>query len=68
MVKLNRFMALAFVITSILFCGCNSKDDKSSSELTSLHGTWVGKELGRDGEVKVTGKVPKAEEIKEMLA
>jgi len=53
MKKMYRSMAVALVITTVLVCGCNSTEDTSISDLEKLQGTWVGKELGQDGEAKL---------------
>ncbi len=53
MKKVYRFMPVALVITAVLMCGCNSTDDTPISDLEKLQGTWVGKELGQDGEAKI---------------
>ena len=53
MKKVYRFMPIALVITTVFMCGCNSTDDTPTSDLEKIQGTWVGKELGRDGEAKV---------------
>jgi len=53
MKKVYRFMPVALVITTVLMCGCNSPDDTSVTDLNKLQGTWVGKELGRDGEARI---------------
>ncbi|MBW2174600.1 MAG: hypothetical protein JRF64_08175, partial [Deltaproteobacteria bacterium] len=53
MKKMHRSMAVALVITTVLMCGCNSTEDTPTSDLEKLQGTWVGKELGQDGEAKL---------------
>ena len=51
MKKTSRFAAVALVVTTILMCGCGSKEEKLLSDLDKLQGTWVGVEVGREGEV-----------------
>jgi len=46
-------MMVALVITTVLLSGCNSSKDATVSDREKLQGTWVGKELGQEGEVKV---------------
>ena len=46
-------MMVALVITTVLMSGCNPSDDAPVSDLQRLQGTWVGKEVGKEGEVKV---------------
>jgi uncharacterized protein (TIGR03067 family) len=53
MKKMDCFMAVALVVTTVLMCGCNSTDETPISDMEKLQGTWVGKELGQDGEAKV---------------
>ena len=44
---------VALVITTVLMSGCSSSDDAPVSDREKLQGTWVGKELGREGEVRI---------------
>ena len=53
MKKLSDLVAVALVITTVLMSGCNSTDDTPVSDVEKLQGTWVGKELGQEGEVKL---------------
>jgi uncharacterized protein (TIGR03067 family) len=53
MKKLSGPMAIALVITTVLISGCNSTDDTPISDMEKLQGTWVGKELGQEGEAKM---------------
>ena len=46
-------MMVALVITTVLMSGCISSDDAPVSDREKLQGTWVGKELGQEGEVRV---------------
>lgn len=51
----NHFspMAVALVSITLFVSGCDSTEDTSISDLEKLQGTWVGKELGQEGEVKI---------------
>jgi len=53
MARIKRFMAFALVVTHVLMCGCNSTEDTSVTDLNKIQGTWVGKELGRDGGARI---------------
>jgi uncharacterized protein (TIGR03067 family) len=41
-------------MTFVLVAGCDSADDKAIPDIQKLQGTWVGTELGREGEVTLT--------------
>ncbi len=43
--------AIALVMTFVLMAGCSSMGDKAVPDIQKLQGTWVGTELGREGEV-----------------
>jgi uncharacterized protein (TIGR03067 family) len=53
MKKMDCFTAVALVVTTVLMCGCNSTDDTPISDMEKLQGTWVGNELGLDGEARI---------------
>ena len=51
----NHFspMAVALVSIALFVSGCNPTEDTSIPDLDKLQGTWVGKELSQEGEVKI---------------
>ncbi len=51
--KMYRLVAVALVVTTVLLCGCNSSDNTPVSDMEKLQGTWIGRELGREGEAKI---------------
>lgn len=51
--KLRGPMATALLFTAVSLSGCGSAQEAPVSDLDRLQGTWVGTELGREGEVKV---------------
>jgi len=53
MKTLSGPMAVAMAITTALMGGCSSTDDTPMSDLEKLQGTWVGEELGRQGEARL---------------
>lgn len=46
-------LAITFAITAALVGGCGSQEEATQSDIEKLQGTWVGQELGRDGQVTI---------------
>jgi len=48
-------MVVVLVVTAVLMSGCGSKEETPApvSDRETLQGTWVGAEVGQDGQAKV---------------
>jgi len=53
MKKKTGFMMVVLVLATVLMSGCTSSEDAPVSDRETLQGTWVGTEIGQEGEARM---------------